>query len=96
MAVYVDDAGVTRRGRIWHHMTADSIAEMHAFAANLGIKRCWYHRASRHPHYDVTHHQREAALRSGAVAVSRRFLLAAAKRLLLPARTKPATVEVLL
>ena len=29
-----------------------SVAGLHAMAADLGIKRCWYH-AGRYPHYDI-------------------------------------------
>lgn len=67
--VYVDDAGVRYRGKLRYHLLADSVAELHAFAARLGVARCWYERSRRGvPHYDVTADQRRAALAAGAVA----------------------------
>lgn len=81
MTAYVDSAGILKRGRRWNHLTADSLAELHAFAARIGLARCWFHRGAKYPHYDVTDPQRESALRMGAVAVDRRALLLAAKRL---------------
>jgi hypothetical protein len=29
-----------------------SVANLHAMAQTLGIKRCWFH-GGRHPHYDI-------------------------------------------
>jgi hypothetical protein len=81
MTVYVDNAAIERRGKVWSHLTADSLDELHRFAASIGLKRCWFDGAMRHPHYDVTAPQRARALREGAVAVDRRALLIAAKRL---------------
>ena len=28
-------------------------ANLHRMAADLGIKRCWFHASSRFPHYDI-------------------------------------------
>ena len=81
MAVYMDDAGVERRGRRWNHLTADTPQELHAFAASIGLKRCWYHSGARHPHYDVTDVQRDQAIVSGAIPVGRREIVAIARRL---------------
>lgn len=53
-------------------MGADSVAELHAFAASIGIARCWFHRGAKIPHYDVTTAQRNAAMRAGAIAVTPR------------------------
>lgn len=74
MSVYVDNVGILYKGKPRHHMTADSLDELHAFAESLGIKRCWFHKARTHPHYDVTDEQREAALQAGAKAVDARTL----------------------
>ena len=30
-----------------------SVENLHAMAAELGIKRCWFHNSKGHPHYDV-------------------------------------------
>ena len=72
MSVYVDDAMIPWRGRLWCHLTADEIEELDAFAASLGLKREWY-QPSRRPeacHYDVTPSVREAAIAAGAIAES--------------------------
>jgi hypothetical protein len=70
MAVLVDplreypDAGL--RWTHWCHMVSDvDFAELHAFAARLGIPR----RGFQGDHYDLPHHVRERALALGAVEV---------------------------
>lgn len=76
MAVYVDNASILYKGKPRHHLTADSFEELHQFCAKLDIKRCWFHSsAKRHPHYDITDPQREAALQSGALQVDGRILM---------------------
>lgn len=30
-----------------------SVPNLHRMAADLGIDRCWFHRRSKHPHYDI-------------------------------------------
>lgn len=62
MTVYVDEAidhGVMygSAGPAWCHMTADSLEELHAFAAKLGLKRAYFQGPPKHkdfPHYDLT------------------------------------------
>lgn len=89
MTVYVDDARLWAtvsgyRAR-WSHLLADEEAELHAFAARLGLRRGWFQDprvgrpgraavpagslAGEFWHYDVTEPKRELALRLGAVAV---------------------------
>jgi hypothetical protein len=80
MAVCVDRAAVLWRGRRRHHLAADTLAELHAFAARVGIRRCWFHNNARHPHYDVTDEQRAAAIVAGALEVDERTLVVVAKR----------------
>ncbi|WP_432263374.1 DUF4031 domain-containing protein [Cupriavidus sp. TMH.W2] len=60
-------------------MTADTLAELHQFAESIGVKRCWYHRGARHPHYDITTDQREHAIQAGALSIGSRELLVIAK-----------------
>lgn len=93
MAVYVDNAAVPARGKKWFHMTADTLAELHAFAARIGLKRCWFE-SGRHKHYDVTAQQRQAAIEAGALAVRSREVVLACRRLqaALDAKTR-ATAE---
>ncbi|CAN5620963.1 DUF4031 domain-containing protein [soil metagenome] len=71
MTVYVDDAVVSWRGRRWAHLMADSLDELHAFAAGLGLPRHAFQDRSSGAHYDVPAELREEAIRRGAVALSR-------------------------
>lgn len=71
MAVYVDDAVTLWRGRRWAHLMADTLEELHAFAARLGMPRHAFQDRTSGAHYDVTAELRELALESGAVAISR-------------------------
>lgn len=66
MAVYVDNEQIRYRGRVWCHLVADTLAELHEFAARLGLKRQWFQEQASYPHYDVTVSVRERALRLGA------------------------------
>jgi hypothetical protein len=79
VVAYVDNAGIPHRGTPRHHMTADSLAELHAFAASIGVARCWFHRGARIPHYDVNDEQRAAAITAGARPLDSRALVRAAR-----------------
>jgi hypothetical protein len=83
--VYVDDAEVVKRGYAWFHLVADSIQELHEFAASIGLSARAFHRGARHPHYDVTAVQRWRALRHGATAISARDAVRIGRRLWEPA-----------
>lgn len=85
MTVYVDDSGIqatvtnTATGRRhtsrWSHLFCDGdLAELHRFAARIGMRRAWFQDwpAHRFPHYDVTAPKRLAAVRAGAVEVTSR------------------------
>lgn len=68
------------RFKMWCHMvsTVDE-ADLHAFAARIGMKRSW---AQLRPkasaaHYDLVPRRREHALRLGAVQVGSRMLVLA-------------------
>jgi hypothetical protein len=82
--VYVDDADVPKHGRGWFHLTADSLDELHAFAARLGVPTRAFHRGARHPHYDITAPQRLNALRRGARPVSPREVVRIARQVPAP------------
>jgi hypothetical protein len=71
MSVYVDDAVNSWRGRRWAHLMADTLEELHAFAARLGIPRRAFQNKTSGAHYDVPTELREEALRLGAIAISR-------------------------
>jgi len=41
------------------HLISDtSVEELHAYAASVGIKRCWYHSSSKYIHYDIPKRRR--------------------------------------
>lgn len=86
MAVYVDAAIWHWAGRRWCHLMADDEAELHAFAARLGIHRSSYQGPPRTsaPHYDITGFERDRAIRLGARAVSRAEIVAHYRRVRLP------------
>lgn len=71
MSVYVDDAVTLWRGRRWAHLMADTLEELHAFAARLGIPRHAFQDKTSGAHYDVSADLREQALALGAIAISR-------------------------
>lgn len=71
MTVYVDDAVMPWRGQRWAHLMADSLPELHAFAARLGLPRHAFQDKRSGAHYDVSAAMREHALALGAVPISR-------------------------
>lgn len=73
MAVYVDLPLWPWRGKKWAHLWTDGpIEELHVFAEQIGLKRCWFQRSRNgFPHYDVTESVRAKALAAGAVAGTR-------------------------
>lgn len=81
MAVYVDNVQIAWRGTTWNHLVADSLDELHQFAANLGLRRSWFQEKASYPHYDVTAAMRYKALSLGAIAADRATIIAAAKSL---------------
>lgn len=71
MAVYVDDAVTLWRGRRWAHLMADTLAELHAMAGELGIPMRAFQNRTSGAHYDVTAELRLHAIELGAVPISR-------------------------
>lgn len=71
MSVYVDDAVTLWRGTRWAHLMADTLEELHAFAARLGMPRRAFQNKTSGAHYDVTADMREQAIALGAVPISR-------------------------
>lgn len=76
VAVYVDAAIWPYRGKRYCHMIADTLAELHSFAADIGLKRCWYSAGPPRgkaycSHYDVSEIMREKAIAAGAVPLKR-------------------------
>lgn len=88
MAVYIDDAVHRWRGLRWAHLLADSVPELHAMAAQLGIpRRAWQNRPSG-VHYDVPAHLRDRAIALGTVPVSRHTDRALLRQLISKARAQ--------
>lgn len=83
MAAYVDDPIWPFAGRLWCHLLADDVDELHRFAAQLGLKRASYQGPPRtsKPHYDITALERDRALRMGAIAISRHETVMLVRRL---------------
>jgi len=56
-------------------MQADTLAELHAMAVRLGLRREWFQSKPGRPwhdHYDLTESRRRQAIELGAIAVGRR------------------------
>ncbi len=81
MAVYVDEEGIRWRGREWCHLVADSLDELHTFAAKLGLRRSWFQSKTRYPHYDVTTSVRVRALALGAHNAVREQIVSCARQM---------------
>jgi hypothetical protein len=71
MAVYVDDMRAPFGRMIMCHMVADSLDELHAMAAKIGIQRKWYQGppAGKWAHYDIALSMRAKAVEAGAVEI---------------------------
>lgn len=87
MAILIDSFynGAHGPAHYWHrrcgHLVSDtSLAELHAFAAALGLRREWFQEKSI-PHYDVTGQACELAIGRGALLVSSREIVRRAVRL---------------
>jgi hypothetical protein len=80
MAVYVDYARNKLGRLLCSHMIADSLAELHAMARAIGMKRKWFQGEASFPHYDVSQTRRREAVRLGAVEVGRRELVHVMRR----------------
>jgi len=66
MAILVDAAIWPHRGRRFAHLASDrSEAELHAFAAELGLQRRWF----QGDHYDIPAEVRDRAIALGAEPV---------------------------
>ena len=89
MTVYIDPPTWPGHGRLWSHLVSDaSYAELHEFAAELGIPR----RAFERDHYDVVAERYAGAVAAGARPVSSRETL----RRRSPAACSRATISRLL
>ena len=70
MTVYVDDMYLYPMGQVrgmkMSHMIANADDELHAMAAQIGVKRRWY----QGDHYDIAISKRDAAIKLGAVEIT--------------------------
>lgn len=74
MTVLIDPPDVPGRGRLWSHLVSDtSFAELHAFAASVGIPAHGFD----DDHYDVPDDRYDDMLAAGAKPVRSRDLVAA-------------------
>ncbi len=72
--ILVDAPTWPARGRLWSHLASDtSYAELHAFAARIGLPP----RAFDGDHYDLVEDRYAEALAAGAVPVGSREIVAA-------------------
>ena len=72
MAVYVDDMRAPYGRMIMCHMVADTDAELHQMAEQIGVSRRWHQKAGTpHSHYDICLSKRARAVRAGAIEVDR-------------------------
>ena len=71
MTVYIDDAVQHWRDQRWAHLLADTLPELHAMAARLGIPRRAFQNKLSGAHYDVPAPLREQAIAYGARPISR-------------------------
>lgn len=78
MTVYVDNERIPWRGKLWCHLVADSLDELHQFACRVGLKRAWFQDNASYPHYDVTMSVRDRALALGALPARKRQMIASA------------------
>ncbi|TXH11486.1 MAG: DUF4031 domain-containing protein [Spirochaetes bacterium] len=56
-----------------------SVENLHRMAEILGIKRCWFHNAPGHPHYDIPK-KRVAEIQAKCIVVSPRKILELTKQ----------------
>lgn len=69
--VYVDGERNGFGRMIMCHMFADRLADLHAMALAIGMRREWFQPLS-FPHYDVSLSRRRVAVSLGAIEVDRR------------------------
>lgn len=81
MACFVDELFLCRPTSRWRHQKAchlvgDTEAELHKFAASIGLQRSWFQEHSRLPHYDLTASKRAIAIEAGALPLTVREMVA--------------------
>ena len=98
MPVYVDPLLPCVPNAAWRwpksaHLFADTLAELHAFAARIGLRRAWFQVPSpdyhRLPHYDLTAAKRAQAVAHGAIELDARAAIKKWKQIFGPRHTGP-------
>jgi len=75
MSVYVDNAqilavlrnGPTVHSSAWSHLMGDTLEELLAFGARIGLRSAWLQVKPSGVHFDLTDGKRAQALRAGAL-----------------------------
>ncbi len=80
MTVYVDDARNRFQRMVMCHMIGDTVEELHAMSADIGLLPEWFQPKS-WPHYDVSLTRRRLAVQAGAREVTQRELVAVIRQL---------------
>ena len=85
MSVYVDPlreygGSKTFPWKVSCHMWADSLADLHAMAVAIGMKRAWFQDKPDFPHYDLVATKRKRAVELGAVEVDRATMVEYVRR----------------
>lgn len=81
MSVYIDnEMSCLPKGRYrWNtvtHLFADTLDELHAFAAKIGMRREWFqHKPGGLPHYDLNDTRRQMAFSHGAILLMDRRVI---------------------
>jgi hypothetical protein len=73
--IYIDHLKTYPKGKFSHMVSDVSLAELHSFAKEIGVHRCWFENKERHPHYDVNEFYFQIALRHGAKLVSSKEII---------------------
>ena len=77
MTVYVDPLrSYPHKRKQYAHMMADTLEELHAFAASIGVAKHWFHG----DHYDLREAEWNTAISQGVTLVSSRALVLLKKK----------------
>lgn len=71
--IYVDDLkqyDTKLKNKIWCHLWADDVSELHEFAQKIGLKREWFQNKRLFAHYDLVPSKRILALENGAIYIN--------------------------
>lgn len=72
MAVYVDNMRAPFGRMVMCHMVADTDAELHAMADQIGVDRRWHQKPGTiYSHYDIALSKRALAVKAGALEINR-------------------------